>query len=281
MQGPSVLTINSGSSSIRFALFTTAQSLIRRLHGKIDRVGQHEGSWRSHQVPLANLANDSSHLAVLETWLRSYRPEDLFDEKGRLTAELRALAPDRRMGANPHANGGLLLRDLKLPDFRDYAVDVPAPGKVVSRATRVAGVFLRDVMKLNMAERNFRVFGPDETESNRLSALFEVTSRAITGELVEGDTQIAPDGRVMEVLSEHLCQSGLYRPRSEQESRHHSRLSAARCQHATFGHRPLPAQPQLHQCRRCGKGAGTTVVGHRCRGIALRYRHRCMEMGQQ
>ena len=172
---------------------------------------QTEGSWRSHQVPLAGLAGDPGHLAVLDDWLRSYRPQELFDETGRLLAELRELAPqgDRRMGANPHANGGLLLRDLQLPDFRDYAVDMPAPGTVVGQATRVAGTFLRDVMKLNMTERNFRVFGPDETESNRLSALFEVTSRAFTGEIVEGDTQLAPDGRVMEVLSEHLCQGWL------------------------------------------------------------------------
>ncbi|MCZ8547920.1 phosphoketolase family protein [Mesorhizobium qingshengii] len=170
-----------------------------------------EGSWRSHQVPLANLAGDPSHLAVLETWMRSYRPKELFDETGRLVTELRELAPKgaRRMGANPHANGGLLLRELELPDFRDYAVDVPAPGTVVGQATRIAGTFLRDVMKLNMAGHNFRVFGPDETESNRLSALFEVTDRAFAGELIEDDTQIAPDGRVMEVLSEHLCQGWL------------------------------------------------------------------------
>lgn len=170
-----------------------------------------EGSWRSHQVPLAKLAEDPGHLVVLETWLRSYRPEELFDEGGRLVAELADLPPrgTRRMGANPHANGGLLLKDLKLPDFRDYAVDVPAPGTVVGEATRNAGQFLRDVMKLNEEAQNFRVFGPDETESNRLGAVFEATDRVFTGELISSDRQISPNGRVMEVLSEHLCQGWL------------------------------------------------------------------------
>ena len=170
-----------------------------------------EGSWRSHQVPLANLAEKPKHLAQLEQWMKSYRPEELFDDAGKLIAELADLAPkgNRRMGANPHANGGLLLQDLKLPDFRDYAVAVPAPGTVTAEATRVTGTFLRDVMKLNAAARNFRVFGPDETESNRLGALFEVTNRAFMGDILESDTQLAPDGRVMEVLSEHLCQGWL------------------------------------------------------------------------
>lgn len=170
-----------------------------------------EGSWRSHQVPLANLAEHPKHLAVLETWMKSYRPEELFDEAGKLIPELAELAPtgNRRMGANPHANGGLLLRDLNLPDFRDYALDIPGPGSVTAEATRVTGVFLRDVMKLNSAQRNFRVFGPDETASNRLAALFEVTDRAFTGEILESDTQLSPDGRIMEVLSEHLCQGWL------------------------------------------------------------------------
>ena len=170
-----------------------------------------EGSWRSHQVPLSRLAEDPAHLQVLEAWLKSYRPEELFDDAGRLVSELADLAPhgERRMSANPHANGGLLLRDLKVPDFRDYAVDLPSPGAAVGEATRVAGAFLRDVMQLNSAERNFRVFGPDETESNRLSPLFEVTSRAFTGEINETDTQLSPDGRVMEILSEHLCQGWL------------------------------------------------------------------------
>ena len=170
-----------------------------------------EGSWRSHQVPLANLAGNPDHLQVLEDWLRSYRPEELFDETGKLASELDALAPqgERRMGANPNANGGLLLRDLKLPNFRDYGVDVPEPGSVTAEATRVTGEFLRDVMKLNLEDRNFRVFGPDETASNRLSALFEVTGRAFMGEIIEGDSDLSPDGRVMEVLSEHLCQGWL------------------------------------------------------------------------
>ncbi|MBE0577911.1 phosphoketolase [Devosia sp.] len=170
-----------------------------------------EGSWRSHQVPLAKLAEDPGHLAVLETWLRSYRPEELFDEGGRLVDELADLPPrgTRRMGANPHANGGLLLKDLKLPDFRDYAVAVPAPGAVVAEATRHAGQFLRDVLRLNDDAQNFRVFGPDETESNRLGAVFEATDRVFTGELIASDSQISPNGRVMEVLSEHLCQGWL------------------------------------------------------------------------
>jgi len=170
-----------------------------------------EGSWRSHQVPLAKLAENPAHLAQLESWLRSYRPEELFDERGQLVAELAALAPrgTRRMGANPHANGGMLLKDLTLPDFRDYAVDVPAPGAVTAEATRHAGQFLRDVLKLNDQAQNFRIFGPDETESNRLGAVFEVTDRVFTGDLVASDTQISPNGRVMEVLSEHLCQGWL------------------------------------------------------------------------
>ena len=170
-----------------------------------------EGSWRSHQVPLSGLAENPKHLAILEQWLKSYKPEELFDEAGKLTPELAELAPkgDRRMGANPHANGGLLLRDLKLPDFRDYAINVISPGTVTAESTRVAGTFLRDVMKLNAEERNFRVFGPDETASNRLGAVFEVTDRVFTGEIIESDTQLSSDGRVMEVLSEHLCQGWL------------------------------------------------------------------------
>jgi xylulose-5-phosphate/fructose-6-phosphate phosphoketolase len=170
-----------------------------------------EGSWRSHQVPLANLAGNPKHLEALEGWMRSYRPEELFDKQGRLIPELAELAPTgiRRMGANPYANGGLLLQDLHLPDFRDYAIEVPEPGSLETEATRVAGIFLRDVMKLNMAQCNFRIFGPDETTSNRLSAVFEVTDRAFTGDIEESDTQLSPDGRVMEILSEHLCQGWL------------------------------------------------------------------------
>ncbi|HZR03139.1 MAG TPA: phosphoketolase family protein [Burkholderiales bacterium] len=170
-----------------------------------------EGSWRSHQVPLAGLAENPKHLELLERWLRSYRPDELFDDDGKLLADLRDLAPkgDRRMSANPHANGGLLLRDLEVPDFRSYAVDVPMAGAATAESTRVAGNFLRDVMKLNMAGHNFRVFGPDETASNRLGALFEVTDRVFTGDILDSDTELAPDGRVMEVLSEHLCQGWL------------------------------------------------------------------------
>jgi len=170
-----------------------------------------EGSWRSHQVPLANLAENPQHLAALEQWLKSYRAEELFDERGRLIPELADLAPtgERRMGANPHANGGLLLHDLKLPDFRDYAVDVGEPGATTAEATRVTGLLLRDVFKLNAETRNFRMFGPDETTSNRLMAPFEVTDRTFMGEIVPSDTKLGPQGRVMEVLSEHLCQGWL------------------------------------------------------------------------
>ena len=170
-----------------------------------------EGTFRSHQVPLSNVATNPEHLRQLEEWMRSYRPEELFDDAGRLRPELAALAPvgTRRMGANPHANGGLLLRDLAMPDYRAYAVDVPTPGTVVAESTRVMGVFLRDVMKRNWEEKNFRVFGPDETGSNRLGALFEVTDRAWMAEIVPGDDHMAVDGRVMEILSEHMCQGWL------------------------------------------------------------------------
>ncbi len=170
-----------------------------------------EGSWRSHQVPFAELAEKPGHLKLLETWMKSYKPQELFDRSGKLILELAELAPkgDRRMGANPNANGGLLLRDLKLPDFRDYAVAVPGPGSATAEATRIMGAFLRDVLKLNADPRNFRVFGPDETASNRLSACFEATDRVFTGEILKTDDHLSPDGRVMEVLSEHLCQGWL------------------------------------------------------------------------
>ena len=170
-----------------------------------------EGTFRSHQVPLANVGKNPEHLRQLEDWLRSYRPDELFDEGGRLRAEFRALRPEgeRRMGANPHANGGLLLRDLSLPDFRDYGVAVEEPATASSEATRVLGAWLRDVMRANEPARNFRVVGPDETASNRLSALFEATERAWSAERRDGDDHLAPDGRVMEVLSEHLCQGWL------------------------------------------------------------------------
>ncbi len=170
-----------------------------------------ENSFRSHQVPLAELASKPDHLKMLEEWMRSYKPEELFDENGKLTAELADLAPkgERRMGANPHANGGMLLKDLRLPDFRDYAVDVPKPGTVVAEATRAMGQFLRDVMKRNEDSRNFRVMGPDETASNRLNALFEVTDRVSTAAILPTDDHVSPDGRVMEILSEHVCQGWL------------------------------------------------------------------------
>jgi xylulose-5-phosphate/fructose-6-phosphate phosphoketolase len=168
-----------------------------------------EGTFRSHQVPLAQLRERPEHLAQLEAWMRSYRPEELFDEAGALRPEIAALAPegDRRMGANPHANGGLLTRDLELPDFRGYAVDVPAPTATTSEATRVLGMWLRDVVRDNAD--TFRLMGPDETASNRLSPVFEVTDRAWVAERRDGDDHLSPDGRVMEVLSEHLCQGWL------------------------------------------------------------------------
>ena len=170
-----------------------------------------EGSWRSHQVPLAEVTTKPEHLAALDAWMRSYRPEELFDGRGRLRSELTTLAPTgtRRMGANPRANGGVLRTDLRLPDFRTYAVEVPQPGAVLGEATRVLGRFLRDVMRVNVDRRNFRVFGPDETASNRLDALFEVTSRPWVAETRPEDDHVAPDGRVMEILSEHTCQGWL------------------------------------------------------------------------
>jgi xylulose-5-phosphate/fructose-6-phosphate phosphoketolase len=170
---------------------------------------QVEGTWRSHQVPMSEVRTNAANRRVLEDWLRSYRPEELFDERGALIPELAELPPKsyRRMSANPHANGGLLLRDLALPDFRDYAVDVPAPGATTAEATRVLGTFLRDVMARNM--ETFRVFGPDETASNRLGAVLEVTDKTWMAGLEPGDDLLAPDGRVMEVLSEHQCQGWL------------------------------------------------------------------------
>ena len=172
---------------------------------------QVEGTWRSHQVPLAELATKPEHIKLLEQWMQSYQPETLFDKNGSLIAELAELAPQgiKRMGANPHANGGQLLEDLKMPDFRKHAVEVPAPGTSEAEATVIMGAFLRDVMKLNWESRNFRIFGPDETSSNRLSHLFDVTERTSTAEILETDDHISADGRVMEVLSEHLCQGWL------------------------------------------------------------------------
>lgn len=170
-----------------------------------------EGTFRSHQVPLSELATKPDHIRILEQWMLSYKPEELFNENGKLRTDLSDLAPkgSRRMGANPHANGGILLKDLNMPDFRQYAVAVNFPGTIEAEATRVMGEFLRDVVKLNAENRNFRVMGPDETASNRLNALFEVTNRVFTGEILPGDDHLANDGRVMEVLSEHLCQGWL------------------------------------------------------------------------
>ena len=170
-----------------------------------------EGTFRAHQVPLAELATNPKHLEMLEQWMKSYKPEELFDGSGKLIPELADLPPkgERRMGANPHANGGVFLCDLKMPGFRDYAVAVPQPGVVVAEATRVMGAFLRDVMKLNWERRNFRVFGPDETASNRLTHLFDITDRESTAEILKIDDHVSPDGRVMEVLSEHLCEGWL------------------------------------------------------------------------
>ncbi|MDT7042876.1 phosphoketolase family protein [Candidatus Nitronereus thalassa] len=170
-----------------------------------------EGYWRSHQVPFSGMAGNPSHLKLLEKWMKSYNPETLFDENGQLKPELAALAPTglRRMGANPHANGGLLLKALKMPNFRDYAIEVSQPGQVIGESTRVMGQFLRDVLKRNLEQKNFRIFGPDETASNRLGAVFEVTSRAWVAETLPEDDHLAADGRVMEILSEHTCQGWL------------------------------------------------------------------------
>ncbi len=172
---------------------------------------QVEGTYRAHQVPLTADASHPEHLKMLEEWMKSYRPEELFDATGKLRPELAELAPqsERRMGSNPHANGGRLLKDLTMPDFRDFAVPVPRPGTEIAEATRVMGWFLRDVMKLNLDSRNFRVFGPDETASNRLEALYEVTDKCFTGRILPGDDHLSPNGRVMEVLSEHQCQGWL------------------------------------------------------------------------
>ena len=170
-----------------------------------------ENTWRAHQVPLAELASKPEHLKLLEEWMKSYKPEELFDANGQLIPELAELAPagNRRMGANPIANGGLLLKDLALPDFRNYQVEVIKPGTVNSEATRELGKFLRDVMSLNAASKNFRVFGPDETASNRLDAVYEATDKVLMEPLLPTDEHLSIDGRVMEVLSEHMCQGWL------------------------------------------------------------------------
>ncbi|MDQ6663848.1 MAG: phosphoketolase family protein [Acidobacteriota bacterium] len=170
-----------------------------------------EGTWRAHQVPLSEIAENPEHLKILEGWLRSYRPQELFDDSGKFQPEFAQLAPsgNRRMGMNPHANGGLLLKNLNLPDFRDYAVDVPKPGSVKAESTRVLGDCLRDIMKLNAESRNFRVFGPDETASNRLQAIYEATPKMWEAQMLPTDENLGEDGRVLEVLSEHLCQGWL------------------------------------------------------------------------
>ena len=170
-----------------------------------------EGTWRAHQVPVADLQSKPEHVTILENWMRSYRPQELFDKNGKLISELAELAPkgDRRMGANPHANGGLLLRDLIMPDFRNYAVSVSKPGTQNAEATRVLGNLLRDVMKLNADSKNFRVFGPDETASNRLEALYEVTDKQWMEAILPVDEHLSQRGRVLEMLSEHMCQGWL------------------------------------------------------------------------
>ncbi len=170
-----------------------------------------EGSWRSHQVPLSELAKKPEHIQQLEAWLRSYRPEELFDTQGRLVEPLQTLAPlgNRRMGANPHANGGSLMKQLRMPDFRKYAVEIVQPGQIEAESTRIMGSFLRDVMCLNLKTCNFRVFGPDETASNRLGSLYDATPKTWLAETLPEDEHLAPDGRVMEILSEHTCQGWL------------------------------------------------------------------------
>ena len=170
-----------------------------------------EGTFRAHQVPVTDFETKPGHLKILEHWMKSYRPQDLFDRNGRLIQELAELAPkgERRMGANPHANGGLLLRALRMPDFHDYAVEVPMPGIIKAETTTIQGQFIRDVLRLNADTRNFRVFSPDETASNRWGAVFEVTNRCSTAEIIRSDDHVGPDGRIMEMLSEHQCEGWL------------------------------------------------------------------------
>ena len=170
-----------------------------------------EDYWRSHQVPLAELANNPGHIKILESWMKSYKPEELFDAEGKFKEELAELAPKRhqRMGDNLHANGGALLHYLVMPDFRQYAVEIEKPGTINAEATKIMGEFLRDVIKLNAKAKNFRIMGPDETSSNRLTPVFEITNRVFTGEILAIDDHLAPEGRVMGVLSEHLCEGWL------------------------------------------------------------------------
>ena len=286
-----------------------------------------EDYWRSHQVPMGDM-DSLEHIKILEQWLKSYRPEELFDAEGRLKPELAELAPKghRRMSDNPHTNGGILLRDLKMPDFRDYAVKVPSPGVTTAESARTMGKFLRDVMKENLGSKNFRLFSPDENNSNRWQDVLEVTNRCYMAEIYPEDDKLSPDGRVMEVLSEHQCQgwleaylltgrpgvlqllrglhphhrfdvqsacqvaqslqpdslaaadclvellpqfarlaagpqrlqppgSRLPRPCRQQEGGGHPHLPAARRQHAPVDYRPLFAQPQLRERRRCRQAA--------------------------
>ena len=170
-----------------------------------------EGYWRSHQVPMGEMHENSQHVKILEKWMKSYHPKQLFDQSGRFKPELAALAPkgERRMSANPHTNGGALLKELRLPDFRDYAVKISSPGSVNAEATQVMGKFLRDIVKLNLESRNFRLFSPDENNSNRWQDILEVTNRAWVADRYPYDDHLAPDGRVMEMLSEHQCQGWL------------------------------------------------------------------------
>ena len=172
---------------------------------------QVEGTWRAHQVPVSDLQHKPEHIKILEGWMRSYKPEELFDDGGKLIPELAELPPkgERRMSANPHANGGLLLRDLVMPDFRKYAVEVKKPGTTEAESTRVLGGFLRDVMKLNLKSKNFRVFGPDETASNRLEALYQATDKEWMEPILPVDEYLSRSGRVVEMLSEHMCQGWL------------------------------------------------------------------------
>jgi xylulose-5-phosphate/fructose-6-phosphate phosphoketolase len=172
---------------------------------------QVEGTWRAHQVPVSDIQHKPEHLKILEDWMKSYHAEELFDERGAFRADLRELAPkgDRRMGANPHANGGILMRELVMPDFRQYAVDVAKPGYATAEATRVLGGFLRDVMKLSLPWKNFRLFGPDETASNRLEQVYEASDKLWMEPLLKVDEDLSRDGRVLEMLSEHMCQGWL------------------------------------------------------------------------
>jgi xylulose-5-phosphate/fructose-6-phosphate phosphoketolase len=170
-----------------------------------------EGTWRAHQVPFAELHEKPEHIQILENWMRGYKPEELFDTNGTLVAELADLPPKgrRRMGMNPHANGGLLMQPLRTPAFREFAIDVKQPGEPDSEATRVLGKYLREVMRCNLDTKNFRVFGPDETASNRLEAIYDVSKKTWESETLPVDENLALDGRVMEVLSEHCCQGWL------------------------------------------------------------------------